>query len=34
GPFYEEYTAEYPTLVLNGHIFALFGICDFVRAFP
>lgn len=34
GPFYEEYTSEVPTLVLNGMIFALFGVYDFVRAFP
>ncbi len=34
GPFYEEYTATVPTLVLNGMIFALFGIYDFVRVFP
>ncbi|MDZ7796359.1 MAG: D-glucuronyl C5-epimerase family protein [Candidatus Marinimicrobia bacterium] len=34
GPFYEEYTAAVPTLVLNGMIFALFGVYDFVRAFP
>ncbi|MCK5077677.1 MAG: hypothetical protein KAR38_14945, partial [Calditrichia bacterium] len=34
GPIYEEYTAKFPTLVLNGHIFALFGIYDFVRVFP
>lgn len=34
GPFYEEYTAEVPTLVLNGMIFALCGIMDFVRVFP
>ncbi len=34
GPFYEEYTAEVPTLVLNGMIFALCGIYDFVRVFP
>jgi hypothetical protein len=34
GPFYEEYTAEGPTLVLNGMIFSLFGIMDFVRIFP
>ena len=33
-PFYEEYTAELPTMVLNGMIFALFGIYDFVRVFP
>ncbi|RKY56046.1 MAG: hypothetical protein DRP93_02170 [Candidatus Neomarinimicrobiota bacterium] len=34
GPFYEEYTAEVPTLVLNGMLFALCGIYDFVRVFP
>jgi len=34
GPFYEEYTAEVPTLVLNGKVFALLGLYDFVRAFP
>ena len=34
GPFYEEYTAEKPTLVLNGMIFSLFGIMDFTRVFP
>lgn len=34
GPFYEEYTAKVPTLVLNGMIFALCGIYDFVRVFP
>lgn len=34
GPFYEEYTAEVPTLVLNGMIFSLYGIHDFVRVFP
>ncbi len=34
GPFYEEYTAGAPTLVLNGMIFALFGVCDRLRAFP
>jgi len=34
GPFYEEYTAEIPTLVLNGMIFALLGILDFMRLFP
>lgn len=34
GPFYEEYTAEVPTLVLNGMIFALCGLYDFVRVFP
>jgi len=34
GPFYEEYTASVPTLVLNGMIFSLCGIYDFVRVFP
>lgn len=34
GPFYEEYTSSVPTLVLNGMIFALFGLYDFVRVFP
>lgn len=34
GPFYEEYTPSVPTLVLNGMIFALCGIYDFVRVDP
>lgn len=34
GGVYEEYTAEVPTLVLNGMIFALFGIYDVCRVFP
>jgi heparosan-N-sulfate-glucuronate 5-epimerase len=34
GPFYEEYTAVVPTLVLNGMIFSICGIYDFVRVFP
>lgn len=34
GHFYEEYISSVPTLVLNGMIFALFGLYDFVRAFP
>ncbi|MBN2031130.1 hypothetical protein JW824_12930 [bacterium] len=34
GPFYEEYTAEVPILVLNGMIFSLCGLNDFVRVFP
>lgn len=34
GPFFEEYTAEVPTLVLNGKVFALCGLADFVRVFP
>ena len=29
GPFFEEYTADFPTLVLNGHIFSWFGLLDF-----
>lgn len=34
GPFYEEYTANVPTLVLNGMVFSLCGVYDFIRAFP
>ena len=34
GSFYEEYPARVPVLVLNGMIFALFGIYDFVRVYP
>lgn len=34
GPFYEEYPANVPTLVLNGMIFSLCGLYDFVRVFP
>ncbi len=34
GRFYEEYTAELPTLVLNGMIFSLCGVYDFLRVFP
>lgn len=30
--FYEEYVAEKPTRVLDGHIFSLWGVYDFVRA--
>ncbi|NND35269.1 MAG: hypothetical protein HKN76_21960 [Saprospiraceae bacterium] len=30
--FYEEYVARFPTRVLDGHIFALFGLYDYVRA--
>jgi len=33
GPFYEEYTAKVPTLVLNGMIFSLWGVYDYIRAF-
>ena len=31
GPVYEEYPAEVPVLVLNGIIFALCGVYDFLR---
>ena len=34
GPFYEEYTATEPTMVLNGMIFALCGLHEFTRVFP
>ena len=34
GPFYEEYTADVPTLVLNGMVFSLCGLYDFVRVCP
>ena len=34
GAFYEEYTSSEPTLVLNGKIFAICGLQDFVRVFP
>jgi len=34
GPFYEEYTATVPTLVLNGMIFSLCGLLDYRRVFP
>ena len=34
GPFYEEYTAKVPTLVLNGMIFALCGVHEFMRVKP
>jgi len=34
GPFYEEYPADVPVLVLNGHIFALCGVYDFIRTHP
>lgn len=34
GAFYEEYVADVPTRVLDGHIFALFGLFDFVRQGP
>ena len=30
--FYEEYVASKPTRVLDGHMFALFGVYDMVRA--
>ena len=31
-PFYEEYVAAEPTMVLDGHIFALFGLHEYIRA--
>jgi heparosan-N-sulfate-glucuronate 5-epimerase len=31
-PFYEEYVAAEPTMVLDGHIFSLFGLHEFTRA--
>jgi len=35
GPFYEEYPSpDIPVLVLNGMIFSLCGIHDFLRVFP
>ena len=34
GPFYEEYPSHVPVLVLNGHIFSIFGLFDFHRVFP
>jgi len=34
GAFYEEYTASIPTLVLNGMIFSLLGVYDYIRVFP
>ncbi len=34
GPFYEEYPASVPVLVLNGMIFSLCGVYDFVRTHP
>lgn len=34
GALYEEYPAPFPTVVLDGTIFSLFGLYDFVRVFP
>ncbi len=34
GPLYEEYPAQFPTVVLDGTIFSLFGLYDCVRAVP
>ncbi|MFZ0389478.1 MAG: D-glucuronyl C5-epimerase family protein [Calditrichia bacterium] len=34
GPFYEEYPAAVPVLVLNGIIFSLCGVYDFIRTHP
>lgn len=33
-PFYEEYVASQPTMVLDGHIFSLLGLMDYIRAVP
>jgi heparosan-N-sulfate-glucuronate 5-epimerase len=33
GLFYEEYPSSVPTMVLNGKIFALCGIYDYIRVF-
>ncbi len=30
--FYEEYVADEPTRVLDGHFFSLFGLFDYIRA--
>lgn len=30
--FYEEYVAKKPTRILDGHMFSLFGLYDFVRS--
>ncbi|MDR1272993.1 MAG: D-glucuronyl C5-epimerase family protein [Odoribacteraceae bacterium] len=32
--FYEEYVAAVPTRVLDGHLFSLFGLLDYIRAVP
>lgn len=32
--FYEEYVADFPTRVIDGHIFSLWGLYDFIRAVP
>ncbi len=34
GVFYEEYVAKCPTRVVDGHIFSLFGLHEFIRAVP
>jgi hypothetical protein len=34
GPFYEEYPAGVPVLVLNGMVFSLCGVHDFLRVHP
>ena len=34
GPLYEEYPAPFPTVVLDGLIFSLFGLFDYVRVMP
>ncbi len=32
GPFYEEYPASFPTMVLDGMFFSLCGLHDYIRA--
>ncbi len=32
GRFYEEYAADFPTRILDGHIFSLWGLYDYIRA--
>lgn len=34
GPLYEEYPAPFPTVVLDGFIFSLFGLFDYLRVVP
>ncbi|MBN2011161.1 hypothetical protein JW960_17580 [candidate division KSB1 bacterium] len=34
GPFFEEYPASVPVLVLNGHIFSICGVYDYIRTHP
>ena len=32
GPVYEEYPTSFPTIVLDGSLFSLFGLVDYIRA--